>query len=83
MRKNNRGGEFDQTTLYACMEISQQNPFVQFTQANKRHKKYTPISFMNIKVVSPTKYQQIKYNSILKGLYTTTKWDLSQICKDD
>lgn len=24
-----------------------------------------------------TKYQEAKYSSIFKGLYTTTKWDLS------
>jgi hypothetical protein len=27
-RKNNRGSEIDQSTLYACMEILQRNGFV-------------------------------------------------------
>ena len=29
-----------------------------------------------------TKYQQTKYNSILKGPYMTVKWDISQGYKD-
>jgi hypothetical protein len=28
VRKSNRGVEFDQSTLYECMDISQQNCFV-------------------------------------------------------
>jgi hypothetical protein len=32
------GGEFDQSTLYACMEISQWNLFVQLTYGNKNKK---------------------------------------------
>jgi hypothetical protein len=33
------GGEFDQSTLYACMEISQWNTFDQLTYTNKVEKK--------------------------------------------
>jgi hypothetical protein len=39
IRKSNRGGEFDQSTLYACMEMSQQNPLVQLIYANKKERK--------------------------------------------
>jgi hypothetical protein len=28
------GSEYDQSTLYACMEISQRDPFVQLIYAN-------------------------------------------------
>jgi hypothetical protein len=35
IRKNNRGGEYDQSILCACKEISQWNPFVQLLYANK------------------------------------------------
>jgi hypothetical protein len=35
--KNNRG-EFGQSTLSACMEISQSKPFVKLTYANKNRK---------------------------------------------
>jgi hypothetical protein len=31
---SNGGGEFDQSTSYACMEIPQWNPFVQLKYAN-------------------------------------------------
>jgi hypothetical protein len=34
-RKSNRGDALHQSTFYACMEISQQNPFVQLTYVNK------------------------------------------------
>jgi hypothetical protein len=27
LRKSNKASEFDQSTLYVCMEISQRNPF--------------------------------------------------------
>lgn len=30
-----------------------------------------------------TKYRKTKFNNTLKELYTTTKWDLSQGCKDN
>jgi hypothetical protein len=38
LRKSNRGGEFDQSTLYTCMEISQLNSFVELIYANKKEK---------------------------------------------
>jgi hypothetical protein len=28
IRKSNRGGEYDQSILYTCMEISQWNPHI-------------------------------------------------------
>jgi hypothetical protein len=36
LEKHIRGGKFDQGTLYAGMEISQWNPFVQLIYANTR-----------------------------------------------
>jgi hypothetical protein len=35
LRKSNRGGEFDQSTLYSCMEISKWNSFMQSICTNK------------------------------------------------
>jgi hypothetical protein len=35
IRKNDRGGEFNQSTLYACIGISWWNPFVQIIYAKK------------------------------------------------
>ena len=40
---------------------------------------------MNVNVKSATEYYQTKYQTkinMLKGSYTTIKWDLSQGCKD-
>jgi hypothetical protein len=37
-RKSNRGAEFDQSTLYECMKISQWNAFVQLIYTNKKLK---------------------------------------------
>jgi hypothetical protein len=36
-KKENRGHEFDQSTSYVCMEISQQNPFVWLICTNKNN----------------------------------------------
>ena len=38
---------------------------------------------MSIDVKSSTKYYQTKSSSILKDLYTTTNWNLSQDYKSD
>jgi hypothetical protein len=38
MRKGNKGDEFDQNTLYAYIEISQWNSFVQLIYASKKEK---------------------------------------------
>jgi hypothetical protein len=40
MRGVIRGGEFNQGTLYAYMEISQWNPFVQLIYTNKKWEKF-------------------------------------------
>jgi hypothetical protein len=41
--KSNRRDGFDQSTLYACMCISQWNPFVQQIYANNKIKNYKEI----------------------------------------
>jgi hypothetical protein len=33
--RNNRGGKHNPSTSYVCLELSQQNPFVQLIYANK------------------------------------------------
>jgi hypothetical protein len=38
IRKSKKGGEFDQTTLYACMEISQLNLLIKLICANNKIK---------------------------------------------
>jgi hypothetical protein len=40
-QKGNRGGGFDQTTLYSCIEISQWNSFVQLIYAHFKKRKIT------------------------------------------
>jgi hypothetical protein len=39
IRKSNRGGELNPSTLDVCMKISQRNPVVQLTYANKKERK--------------------------------------------
>jgi hypothetical protein len=36
IRKGNRQGEFDKSTLYICMEVSLQNPFIQLTYTDAK-----------------------------------------------
>ena len=45
-------------------------------------KEIRPISPNNIDIKSLTKYYQTKFNSIIKGSFTTAKWDLYLGCKD-
>jgi hypothetical protein len=37
--KITRGGKFDQSIIYVCMETSQWNPLVQLIYANKKRRK--------------------------------------------
>ena len=43
---------------------------------------YRPISLMNTDAKIPKNFQQTESNNILKRSYITTKWALSQGCKD-
>jgi hypothetical protein len=43
IRKSNRGGEFNEHTLYAYRKISQRNPFVQLIYANKEKNNKTTL----------------------------------------
>jgi hypothetical protein len=38
LKECNRGGRFDQNTLYASMELSQLNHFVQLMYANRKRR---------------------------------------------
>lgn len=40
------------------------------------HENYRPRPSVNTDVKPSTKHEQTKLSSVLKGLYTTTKWDL-------
>jgi hypothetical protein len=49
------GGEFDQSVLYAYMEISQWNPFVQLIYVNKKKNRKHGQKRIKLKKHSPTK----------------------------
>jgi hypothetical protein len=52
IRKSNREGEFDQSTLNVCIEISQGNSFVQLLYANKKVFKAALFTIIKLKGIN-------------------------------
>ena len=48
---------------------------------SQKKENYSPISVMNMDAEILNKIMATELNSILKGLFTTIKWNLSQECK--